>query len=160
MAISVFSVFRYPDFTIFYIVIIHHDTSHAGVSFVRRSKWSEWFLDTWWNQTSFIQFGSTKSGDNAALKHLIDHLSAEEMQAHVRIAKMQCLFNSYSWVLTWKSGWPINWLSLFATGRWTGLRFLETQLSTWRCNFPEVIGWRQGRGKFWAIKINASPGNP
>ncbi|XP_039817025.1 uncharacterized protein LOC120701615 [Panicum virgatum] len=72
------------------------------VSFVRRSKWSEWFLDTWWNQTSFIQFGSTKSGDNAALKHLIDHLSAEEMQAHVRIAKMQ----------------------------WTGLRFLETQLST------------------------------
>jgi len=108
MAISVFSVFRYPDFTIFYIVIIHHDTSHAGISFVRRSKWSEWFLDTWWNQTSFIQFGSTKSGDNAALKHLIDHLSAEEMQAHVRIAKMQCLFNSYSWVLTWKSGWPIN----------------------------------------------------
>jgi len=85
------------------LVIIHHDTCHAGVSFVRRSKWSEWFLDTWWNQTSFIQFGSSKSGDNAALKHLIHHLSAEEMQAHVRIAKMQCLFNSYPWVLTWKS---------------------------------------------------------
>ena len=78
-------------------------TLHAGVFFIRRSKWSERFLDTWWNQTSFIQFGSSKSGDNAALKHLIHHLSAEEMQAHVRIAKMQCLFNSYPWVLTWKS---------------------------------------------------------
>jgi mannan polymerase II complex MNN10 subunit len=81
---------------------------HVGLFFIRRSKWSERFLDTWWNHTSFVQFGSTKSGDNFALKHIIDHLSPEEMQAHVRIAKMQCLFNSYPW------NWMAMWKSLHA----------------------------------------------
>ncbi|KAF8690767.1 hypothetical protein HU200_041152 [Digitaria exilis] len=93
-----------------------------GVFFIRRSEWSKRFLDTWWNQTSFVQFGSTRSGDNAALKHLIDNLSAEEKQAHVRIAKMQCLFNSYPWILTWKSALrlifhlPTTWKGAYSDG--------------------------------------------
>ncbi|KAL6911476.1 hypothetical protein ACP4OV_000281 [Aristida adscensionis] len=91
---------------------------NAGVFFVRRSKWSEGFLDRWWNQTSFIQFGSTKSGDNTALKHLIDQLSPEEMQAHVRIAKMQCLFNSYAWTLTWRS---VHRLIFHLSSTWKGV---------------------------------------
>ncbi|WOL07066.1 alpha-1,2-galactosyltransferase gmh3-like [Canna indica] len=76
---------------------------NSGVFFVRRSKWSEYFLDTWWNQTSFIKFGSTKSGDNAAMKYLIDSLSEAESLIHVRKLQMQCLFNSYPWVPSWKS---------------------------------------------------------
>lgn len=76
---------------------------NSGVFFVRQSEWSKNFLDVWWNQTSFIQFGSTKSGDNAAMYHLIDNLSPEEMQDHVRISSMQCLFNSYPWSPTWRS---------------------------------------------------------
>nr|CAD1819005.1 unnamed protein product [Ananas comosus var. bracteatus] len=76
---------------------------NSGVFFVRRSEWSEWFLDAWWNQTSFIRFGSTKSGDNAAMKHLIDSLPPEEARAHVRVSPMQCLFNSYPWFPSWKS---------------------------------------------------------
>ena len=74
-----------------------------GVFFVRKSEWSERFLDTWWNQTSFVQFGSTRSGDNAALMYLTDNLSKEESQVHVRISPMQCLFNSYPWFLSKKS---------------------------------------------------------
>lgn len=60
-------------------------------------------MDAWWNQTSFVQFGSTKSGDNAAMKYLINSLSAEELSVHVHISRMQCLFNSYPWVPSWKS---------------------------------------------------------
>ncbi|XP_052161052.1 alpha-1,2-galactosyltransferase gmh3-like isoform X2 [Oryza glaberrima] len=100
-----FSVIGHSDFDAAPDLILTEDFNgvNAGVFFIRGSKWSEKFLDTWWNLTSFIQFGSTKSGDNAALKHLIDHFSPEEMQEHVRIAKMQCLFNSYPWRPTWKS---------------------------------------------------------
>ncbi|KAI0513939.1 hypothetical protein KFK09_009971 [Dendrobium nobile] len=76
---------------------------NAGVFFVRRSKWSENFLETWWNLTSFVQFGSTKSGDNDALKYLIRNLSSHELRSHVRISPMQCLFNSYPWYPSWKS---------------------------------------------------------
>lgn len=88
------------DFILGYTVL-------AGVFFVRRSKWSKDFLDRWWNQTSFIQFGSTKSGDNDALKHLITRLTPEEMRDHVRMSPMQCLFNSYPWNLTWKSAFRL-----------------------------------------------------
>jgi hypothetical protein len=77
-------------------------------------------LDTWWNHSSFVQFGSTKSGDNFALKHIIDHLSPEEMQAHVRIAKMQCLFNSYPW--NWMAMWKSLHALIFHTSTtWKGL---------------------------------------
>ncbi|CAA7403327.1 unnamed protein product [Spirodela intermedia] len=76
---------------------------NAGMFFVRRSRWSDGFLQTWWNQTDFIRFGSTKSGDNDALKYLIRELPAEERRRHVRVSPMQCLFNSYPWVFTWKS---------------------------------------------------------
>ncbi|PUZ69367.1 hypothetical protein GQ55_2G102500 [Panicum hallii var. hallii] len=119
-----FSVIGHSDFDDSPDLVLTEDFGgvNAGVFFIRRSKWSERFLDTWWNQTSFVQFSSTKSGDNAALKHLIDHLSAEEMQAHVRIAKMQCLFNSYPWVLTWKSAHrlifhlPTTWKGAYSDG--------------------------------------------
>jgi hypothetical protein len=83
-------------------------------------------LDTWWNHTSFVQFGSTKSGDNRALKHIIDNLPPEEMQAHVRIAEMQCLFNSYPWngMATWKS---VHHLIFHPSTTWKGfLIFLLT----------------------------------
>ncbi|KAI4977886.1 hypothetical protein ZWY2020_014440 [Hordeum vulgare] len=65
----------------------HHSLfSESRLFFIRRCKWSERLLDTWWNHTSFAQFGSTKSGDNAPLKHIVGHLSPEETQAHIRIA--------------------------------------------------------------------------
>nr|CAD1843870.1 unnamed protein product [Ananas comosus var. bracteatus] len=70
---------------------------------VRRSAWSERFLERWWNATSFVRLGSTRSGDNAAVQHLIAALSAEESRAHVRVSPMQCLFNSYPWTPTPKS---------------------------------------------------------
>ncbi|KAK3126868.1 hypothetical protein QOZ80_7AG0564330 [Eleusine coracana subsp. coracana] len=100
-----FSVIGHSDFDESPDLILTEDFNgvNAGLFFVRRSNWTESFLDRWWNHTSFIQFDSTKSGDNAALKHLLEHLSPEEMQAHIRIAKMQCLFNSYPWTPTLKS---------------------------------------------------------
>uniref|UniRef100_A0ACD5WRT4 Uncharacterized protein n=1 Tax=Avena sativa TaxID=4498 RepID=A0ACD5WRT4_AVESA len=100
-----FSVIGHSDFHTSPDLILTEDANgvNAGLFFIRRSKWSQRFLDIWWNHTSFVRFGSTKSGDNTALKHIIDHLSPKEMQAHVRIAKMQCLFNSYPWKATWKS---------------------------------------------------------
>ncbi|XP_078153624.1 putative alpha-1,6-mannosyltransferase MNN10 [Carex rostrata] len=85
------------------ILTADYNGVNAGVFFVRKSEWSERFLDTWWNQTSFVQFGSTKSGDNAALMYLIDNLPKEESQVHVRISPMQCLFNSYPWFPSKKS---------------------------------------------------------
>lgn len=80
---------------------------NSGVFFFRRSEWSEKFLDSWWNQTSFVRFGSTLSGDNAAMKHLIDSLPSEELQDHVRVSPMQCLFNSYPWFPTWKKAYRL-----------------------------------------------------
>ncbi|XXG45419.1 hypothetical protein AAC387_Pa02g0506 [Persea americana] len=76
---------------------------NAGLFFVRRSKWSVDFLNTWWNQTAFVRFGSSKSGDNDALKHLIKQLPPDELRNHVRIPPMQCIFNSYPWIPTWKT---------------------------------------------------------
>lgn len=89
---------------------------NAGVFFVRRSKWSENFLNTWWNQTSFVQFGSTKSGDNDALKFLIRSQPSHDRR-HVRISPMQCLFNSYPWHPSWKSVYQL----IFSPGAvWRG----------------------------------------
>ncbi|KAK1283491.1 hypothetical protein QJS10_CPB21g00387 [Acorus calamus] len=96
---------------------------NAGVFFVRRSEWSVRFLDTWWNQTSFIrESGSTKSGDNDALKHLIGGLSEEERRVHVRVPSMQCAFNSYPLSATWKTAYrmiasPLTiWRGVFSYG--------------------------------------------
>ncbi|XP_010933107.1 uncharacterized alpha-1,2-galactosyltransferase C1289.13c isoform X2 [Elaeis guineensis] len=89
---------------------------NSGVFFFRRSEWSEKFLDTWWNQTSFVRFGSTLSGDNAAMKHLIDSLPSKELGDHVRVSPMQCLFNSYPWFPTWKNAY----------------RLISSPLTTWR----------------------------
>ncbi|KAJ3688889.1 hypothetical protein LUZ61_018053 [Rhynchospora tenuis] len=88
-----------PDF----ILTEDYNGVNAGVFFFRKSEWSNRFLDTWWNQTSFVKFGSTKSGDNDALMYLIDNLPKEEKQVHVRISPMQCLFNSYPWFPSQKS---------------------------------------------------------
>ncbi|KMZ70351.1 hypothetical protein ZOSMA_1G03330 [Zostera marina] len=86
-------------------LIITEDVNgvNAGMFFLRRSKWSEGFLDTWWNMSSFILRGSKKSGDNAALIHLINSLSPSEKLRNVHVAEMQCIFNSYPWVPTWKN---------------------------------------------------------
>ncbi|XP_072960270.1 uncharacterized alpha-1,2-galactosyltransferase C1289.13c-like [Typha angustifolia] len=104
-----FGVIGHGDFDVSPDLIVTEDFNgvNAGVFFVRRSEWSERFLDTWWNQTSFVQFGSTKSGDNAALKHLLGRLPSEESRAHVGVAPSQCLFNSYPWLPTWKSAYRL-----------------------------------------------------
>lgn len=93
-------------------------SSSSGLFFVRRSKWSVDFLNTWWNQTAFVRFGSSKSGDNDALKHLIKQLPPDELRNHVRIPPMQCIFNSYPWIPTWKTA-----LRLFSSPStiWNGI---------------------------------------
>ncbi|KAJ7297506.1 hypothetical protein O6H91_03G049100 [Diphasiastrum complanatum] len=83
-----------PDF------IVTEDVTgvNAGMFFVKNSKWSEDFLDIWWNQTSFIRpFGHVKSGDNDALKFLIENIPEKEKERHMRIPHMQCVFNSHLW---------------------------------------------------------------
>eukprot|EP00262_Sarcandra_glabra_P003408 TRINITY_DN14088_c0_g1_i2.p1 TRINITY_DN14088_c0_g1~~TRINITY_DN14088_c0_g1_i2.p1 ORF type:complete len:333 (+),score=25.10 TRINITY_DN14088_c0_g1_i2:41-1000(+) len=80
---------------------------NAGIFFVRRSKWSVDFLNMWWNQTAFVRFGGSKSGDNDALKYLVNTMPAAEKQRHVRIPPMQCLFNSYPWFPTWKTSYRL-----------------------------------------------------
>lgn len=89
-----------PDF------IVSEDVTgvNAGMFFFRNSDWSRQFLDRWWNQTGFIQpFGQSKSGDNAALKHLISIMDKDELNRHVRFPQMQCLFNSNLWRPSWRS---------------------------------------------------------
>lgn len=77
---------------------------NAGMFFFRNSDWSRQFLDRWWDQTDFIQpFGQSKSGDNTALKHLINVMDKEEFKRHVRVPEMQCLFNSNLWRPSWRS---------------------------------------------------------
>ncbi|KAJ0967267.1 hypothetical protein J5N97_024184 [Dioscorea zingiberensis] len=101
----IWSVIGHADFDESPDLILTEDINgvNSGVFFIRRSNWSENFLNIWWNQTSFIRFGSTKCGDNAAFKHLIDNLPPNELREHVRISPMQCLFNSYPWFPSWKS---------------------------------------------------------
>ncbi|MQM05308.1 hypothetical protein Taro_038115 [Colocasia esculenta] len=76
---------------------------YAGMFFVRRSRWSEAFLDAWWSQAVFVRFNSTMSGDNHALNHLVGDLPDELRRRHIRVSPMQCLFNSYLWVPKWTS---------------------------------------------------------
>ncbi|KAM0949624.1 putative glycosyltransferase 34, nucleotide-diphospho-sugar transferase [Dioscorea sansibarensis] len=101
----IWSVIGHADFDESPDFILTEDINgvNLGVFFIRRSKWSENFLNVWWNQTTFISFGSTKSGDNAAFKYLIDSLPPDELRQHIRISPMQCLFNSYPWFPSWKS---------------------------------------------------------
>ncbi|XP_073393527.1 uncharacterized alpha-1,2-galactosyltransferase C1289.13c-like [Physcomitrium patens] len=89
-----------PDF------IVTEDVTgvNAGMFFFRNSDWSREFLDRWWNQTEFIQpFGQSKSGDNTALKYLLNVMDKGEFSRHVRIPDMQCLFNSNLWRPSWRS---------------------------------------------------------
>ena len=95
--------------SIFSVSSAHNTCMHswhlAGMFFFRNSSWSMQFLDLWWNQTSFIRpFGQKKSGDNDALKFLIRNMPDEERKRHVRIPKMQCVFNSNLWQPSLKSG--------------------------------------------------------
>ncbi|KAH9317468.1 hypothetical protein KI387_019237, partial [Taxus chinensis] len=76
---------------------------NAGMFFFRNSEWSRMFLDRWWNATGFIcPPGQSKSGENDALKHLIKTMPQDEKK-HVRIPRMQCVFNSNMWSPSWKS---------------------------------------------------------
>ncbi|KAH9568737.1 hypothetical protein CY35_03G093000 [Sphagnum magellanicum] len=88
-----------PDF------IVSEDVTgvNAGMFFFRNSEWSRQFLDLWWNQTEFVKpFGQSKSGDNTALKYLIRNMAENERKQHVRISRMQCLFNSNLWRPSWR----------------------------------------------------------
>lgn len=90
-----------PDF------IVTKDVTgvNAGMFFFRNSSWSLQFLDLWWNQTSFIRpFGQRKSGDNDALKFLIERMPAQQRKQHVRFPEMQCVFNSNPWNPSLRSG--------------------------------------------------------
>ncbi|KAJ4805642.1 hypothetical protein LUZ62_018208 [Rhynchospora pubera] len=100
-----FGLIGYGDVKLTPDLVVTEDLNgvNSGVFFMRKSDWSERFLQKWWDQTSFIQFGSTKSGDNAALRHLIDSLPDEESQLHILISPMQCLCNSYPWFPSLKS---------------------------------------------------------
>ncbi|KAH7288561.1 hypothetical protein KP509_31G031500 [Ceratopteris richardii] len=107
-----------PDF------IVTEDVTgiNAGMFFFRNSTWSIHFLDRWWNQTSFVRpFGQRKSGDNDALKFLINDMQHEERKRHVRIPSMQCVFNSNPWLPTWKSGHRLMTLTKTV---WKGLKML------------------------------------
>uniref|UniRef100_A0A0D6QZR7 Uncharacterized protein n=1 Tax=Araucaria cunninghamii TaxID=56994 RepID=A0A0D6QZR7_ARACU len=108
-----------PDF------IVTEDVTgvNAGMFFFRNSEWSRMFLDRWWNQTDFIRpFGHSKSGDNDALKHLIKTMPADEKKQHVRIPRMQCVFNSNMWSPSWKSSHRLMtltktvWRGVYAKG--------------------------------------------
>lgn len=91
--------------------------------FFRNSDWSRQFLDRWWNQTGFIQpFGQSKSGDNAALKHLISIMDKDELNRHVRFPQMQCLFNSNLWRPSWRS---CHRLMTVTKAVWQGRLFFE-----------------------------------
>lgn len=97
-----------PDF------IVTEDVTgvNAGMFFFRNSSWSMQFLDLWWNQTSFIlPFGRPKSGDNDALKGLVKSMPKDEKKQHVRIPRMQCVFNSNMWSPSWKSSHRLMTLS-------------------------------------------------
>jgi mannan polymerase II complex MNN10 subunit len=91
-----------------WFVAVHNDfllCHGTGMFFFRNSEWSRHFLDLWWNQTAFVQpFGQSKSGDNDALKHLLDIMPENERNQHIRIPQMQCLFNSNVWKFSWRSG--------------------------------------------------------
>ncbi|XP_077241981.1 alpha-1,2-galactosyltransferase gmh3-like [Tasmannia lanceolata] len=114
---------------------------NAGIFFVRRSQWSLDFLNTWWNLTAFVRLGSSKSGDNDALKYMIRSLPSDEFESHVRISPMQCLFNSYPWFPTWK----------------TALRLITSPKTTWQGAYSNgdfmvhLAGLDEKRK--WAVKI-------
>ncbi|KAI4996188.1 hypothetical protein ZWY2020_046779, partial [Hordeum vulgare] len=59
------SVIGHSDFDASPNLILIDDINgvNAELFFIRRPKWSERLLHTWWNHTSFVQFGSTKSGE-------------------------------------------------------------------------------------------------
>lgn len=96
---------------------------NAGMFFFRNTDWSMRFLELWWNQTSFVlPFGQMKSGDNDALKYLLQTMPEEEFRQHVAIPQMQCAFNSYVWRPTLKSGVrlmklpQVVWQGAYSTG--------------------------------------------
>ncbi|KAH9324959.1 hypothetical protein KI387_005137 [Taxus chinensis] len=109
---------KMPDF------IVTEDVTgvNAGMFFFRNSEWSRMFLDRWWNATGFIRPpGQSKSGDNDALKHLIKTMPQDEKK-HVRIPRMQCVFNSNMWSPSWKSSHRLMtltktvWQGVYAKG--------------------------------------------
>ncbi|KAJ3678565.1 hypothetical protein LUZ60_002368 [Juncus effusus] len=138
-----FGLIGHNDFNSAPDLIITEDFNgvNSGAFFMGRSNWSSKFLEQWWNQTSYIRFNSTKSGDNAAMKYLINNLSKEEFNNHVIVSKMQCLFNSYPWFPSWKSLY----------------RLVFSPLTTWKGVYSDgdfmvhLAGLDDKRG--WALKI-------
>lgn len=110
---------RMPD------LILTEDVTgvNAGMFFMRNSEWSRYFLDLWWNQTSYVEpFGLCKSGDNDALKYLINTMPEDEKKQHVKIPSMQCVFNSNLWRPNWRNAvrlvtvTKVIWEGVYAKG--------------------------------------------
>ncbi|KAH9304864.1 hypothetical protein KI387_009268, partial [Taxus chinensis] len=102
--------------------ILSHSSAGNGMFFFRNFGWSRMFLDHWWNATSFIcPPGQSKSGENDALKHLIKTRPQDDKK-HVRIPRMQCVFNSNMWSPSWKSSHRLMtltktvWQGVYAKG--------------------------------------------
>lgn len=75
---------------------------NAASWLVRNDPWGRNFLAQWWSMESFIRRpGDTKSGDNDALKALLNGLDAEDRK-HVFVPK-QCSMNSYLWTFSFKA---------------------------------------------------------
>lgn len=74
---------------------------NAGSWLVRNDPWGNNFLAQWWSMGSFMRRpGDTKSGDNDALKALLNGLG-EEDRKHVFVPK-QCAMNSFLWTFSIK----------------------------------------------------------
>jgi hypothetical protein len=89
---------------------------NSGVWAARNCKWTRALLTRW--RSLAPQFvtppGSTKSGDNDALKHLLAQLPPAEMKTRVRVPP-QCLLNSYVWQ---RASTTSTWVALKQWLRW------------------------------------------
>lgn len=93
-----------PDF----VITVDGGGYNAGIWLLRRSKWSEQFLDRWWGMKDYVRApGGTKSGDNDALKALLD--AERNNGRHVGIAP-QCAFNSYVWRSRVRDWWRLVYM--------------------------------------------------
>eukprot|EP00208_Stichococcus_sp_RCC1054_P004603 CAMPEP_0206136108 /NCGR_PEP_ID=MMETSP1473-20131121/1342_1 /ASSEMBLY_ACC=CAM_ASM_001109 /TAXON_ID=1461547 /ORGANISM="Stichococcus sp, Strain RCC1054" /LENGTH=303 /DNA_ID=CAMNT_0053528387 /DNA_START=420 /DNA_END=1331 /DNA_ORIENTATION=+ len=93
-----------PDF----IITVDGGGYNAGIWLLRRSQWSQDFLQRWWDMKAYVRGpGDTKSGDNDALKALLD--GERKAGRHVGIAP-QCAFNSYVWRSRLRDWWRLVYM--------------------------------------------------
>jgi|UPI000581AF24 hypothetical protein len=71
-------------------------TVNSGSWLIRNDPWSHTFLESWWNQTSFVREpGLSLSGDNAAFGNLVARLLDDpEQSPHISIIP-KCQLNSF-----------------------------------------------------------------